>query len=84
LDAGNEEFKRCISLPAETVVAQRRQWQDEPAQLQRLAAAEGERGLADLVEAIQALLADDGRAAGLGAGLEEPFAAVWRRIVEEL
>jgi len=64
--------------------AQRGQWQDELAQLHRRAAAEGARGLADLVEAIQALLADEGRAAGVGAGLEEPFAAVWRRIVEEL
>jgi tetratricopeptide (TPR) repeat protein len=64
--------------------AQRGQWQDELAQLQRRAAADGARGLADLVEAIQALLAADGRAAGLGAGLEEPFAAVWRRIVEGL
>lgn len=64
--------------------AQRGQWEDELAQLHSRAAAEGARGLADLVETILALLAADGKAAGLGAGLEEPFAAAWRRIVEGL
>ncbi len=63
---------------------QRRQWQDELAQLQRCAAADDARRLADLVEAIRALLAADGRATGVDAGLEKPFAAVWRRIVEGL
>jgi tetratricopeptide (TPR) repeat protein len=64
--------------------AQRGQWEDELAQLHSRAAAEGARGLADLVETILALLAADGKTAGLGAGLEEPFAAAWRRIVEGL
>jgi hypothetical protein len=52
--------------------------------LQRCAAADDARRLADLVEAIRALLAADGRATGVDAGLEKPFAAVWRRIVEGL
>ena len=64
--------------------AQREQWIDQLAQLHGQAAADGIRELADLVEAIQALLAAGGKPAGLGVGLDGRFAAVWRQIVEGL
>ncbi len=60
--------------------AQRERWIDPLAQLHGQAAADGIRELADLVEAIQALLAADGKP----AGLDGRFAAAWRQIVEGL
>ena len=56
-------------------------WRADLEQLRERAAAEGGRGLADLAEAVLALLAAEGRAAGLGVGLEGRFAQAWREIV---
>lgn len=64
--------------------AQRDQWRSDLEQLHDQAAAEGARGFADLVEALLALLAAGGNPAGLGAGLEGPFAGAWREIVAKL
>ena len=64
--------------------AQRNQWRADLEQLHSQAAAEGVRGLADLVETILALLAANGNPASLGAGLEGPFAAAWQEIVAGL
>jgi len=64
--------------------AQRERWIGQLAQLHGQAATDGVRELADLVEAIQALLAADGKPAGLGVGLDGRFAAAWRQIVEGL
>ena len=64
--------------------AQRAKWQSDLEQLQSQAIAEGERGLADLVETVLALLAASGNPSGLGAGLEGPFAQAWQEIVAKL
>jgi tetratricopeptide (TPR) repeat protein len=63
--------------------AQRGQWRSELEQLHSQAAAEGMRGLADLAEALLALLAG-GNPAGLGRGLEGPFAQAWQQVVARL
>jgi len=63
---------------------QRNQWRSSLEQLQGQAAAEGDRGLADLAETLLALLAAGGNPAGLGGGLEGRYAHAWQQIMAGL